>query len=120
MRKIVLALASVAALGLAIPTMTAPAEAREVVVIKKKHRHYHHDRGHHYGWYKNKHRHHHHSHHGGATVVISLNPLRGTKKWLRTFPGPLFFQCMSKATPVLRFASPLAPAARLTPRACPL
>jgi hypothetical protein len=36
MRKIVLALASVAALGLAIPAMTAPAEARDVVIIKKK------------------------------------------------------------------------------------
>jgi len=69
MRKIVLALASVAALGLAIPAMIAPAEARDVVIIKKKHRHYHHDRGHHYGWYKHRHHHHGHNHHGAKVVI---------------------------------------------------
>jgi hypothetical protein len=53
MRKIVLALASVAALGLALPAMSAPAEARDVVIIKKKKRHY--DRGNHYGWYRGNH-----------------------------------------------------------------
>jgi len=69
MRKIVLALASVAALGLAIPTVSSPADAREVVIIKKKKSHW--DRGHHYGWYKgrhygwdNQHRHH------GARVIV--------------------------------------------------
>ena len=62
MRKIVLALASVAALSLAIPAVTAPAEAREVVVIKHKKKH-HWNRGHHYGWYK-------HKNHHGAKVVI--------------------------------------------------
>jgi len=70
MRNVVLALASVAALGLAIPAMTAPAEAREVVVIKKKHRHYHHDRGHHYGWYKHRDHHRHHGGTVGAKVVV--------------------------------------------------
>jgi hypothetical protein len=64
MRKIVLALAAVAAFGLALPVASAPAEARDVVIIKK-HRHY--DRGHHYGWYKQRHRHHHRA---GATVIV--------------------------------------------------
>lgn len=72
MRKIVLTLASVAALGIALPVVTAPAaQARDVVVIKKKHRHW--DRGHHYGWYRGHHygwdRHRHHHRHG-ATVVV--------------------------------------------------
>ncbi len=53
MRKIVLALASVAALGLAIPVASSPADAREVVIIKKNKTHW--DRGHHYGWYKGHH-----------------------------------------------------------------
>ena len=73
MRKLVLTLAALAAVGLAVPVMTAPAEARDgtrVVVIKKKN---HWNRGHHYGWYK--HRHHHRGHYGhhhghGARVVI--------------------------------------------------
>jgi Ni/Co efflux regulator RcnB len=73
MRKIVLALAAVAALGLTLPMVTAPAEAhgaKKVVVIKKNH---HWNRGHHYGW--NKHRHHnnhghHYGHRHGATVVV--------------------------------------------------
>jgi hypothetical protein len=71
-RKIVLTLASVAALGIALPVVTAPAaQARDVVIIKKKHRHWnrhwdrHWDRGHHYGWYKHRHHHRH-----GATVVV--------------------------------------------------
>ena len=69
MRKIVLALASVAALGLALPVVSAPAEARDVVVIKK-------NKGHHYGWrnhraehvvvVKKRHRHHNH----GAAVIV--------------------------------------------------
>ena len=62
MRKIVLALASVAALGLALPVVSAPADARDVVIIKKKKKHW--DRGHHYGWYKKK------RHHHGATVIV--------------------------------------------------
>lgn len=71
MRRIVLALAAVAAVGLAVPVVTAPAEAAQVVVIKKKN---HWNRGHHYGW--NKHRHHQrhygyrHGHRSGAAVVI--------------------------------------------------
>jgi hypothetical protein len=66
MRKIVLALAAVAAFGIAMPVVSAPAEAREVVIIKKKKKWRHHyNRGHHYGWYKHK-RHHRH----GATVII--------------------------------------------------
>ena len=78
MRKVVLALASVAALGLAIPAMTAPAEARDVVIIKKKHRHHHYDRGHHYGWYKHRHYGHRdygHRHYGydrGASVGVVI------------------------------------------------
>jgi len=69
MRKIVLALASVAALGLAFPPVSSPADAREVVILQKKTSHW--DRGHHYGWYKgrhygwdNQHRHH------GARVIV--------------------------------------------------
>jgi len=68
MRKVILAFAALAVLGLALPAVSAPADAREVVVIKKKH---HWDRGHHYGWYKGRHygwaRHHRHH---GATVVV--------------------------------------------------
>ena len=68
MRKIVLALAAVAAFGLALPVASAPAVARDVVIIKKN-RHY--DRGHHYGWYKQRHRHHHRHHHrADATVIV--------------------------------------------------
>ena len=67
MRKIVLALAAVAAFGIAIPTFIAnPAEAREVVIIKKKHRdhgrHLGWYKGHHYGWYK-------HRRHGAHVIV---------------------------------------------------
>ena len=57
MRKIVLALAAVAAVGIAIPTFTStPAEAREVVVIKKHRDHGRHF-GRHYGWHKHRHFH---------------------------------------------------------------
>jgi hypothetical protein len=67
MRKIVLALAAVAAFGIAMPVVSTPAEAREVVIIKKKKKWKHHyNRGHHYGWYKNKHKRHRH----GATVIV--------------------------------------------------
>ena len=67
MRKIVLALAAVAAVGIAIPTFAStPAEARTVVVIKKNH----HNHGRHLGWYKHKRYHNHHHHHRGARVVI--------------------------------------------------
>jgi Ni/Co efflux regulator RcnB len=75
MRKIVLALAAVAAVGLAIPTFAAtPAEARDVIVINKN---MHRDHGRHYGWYKHRHhrhyhghRHHHGHHHHGPRVII--------------------------------------------------
>ena len=70
MRKIVLALAAVAAFGLALPVVAStPSDARDVVVIKKKH----HDRGLHRGHYKKKiviregRRQHRHS---GARVII--------------------------------------------------
>ena len=67
MRKIVLALAALAAFGLAVPVVSTPAEARDVVIIKKKkmkhHGHRGH-RGHHYGWQKKK------RHHRGATVIV--------------------------------------------------
>jgi hypothetical protein len=67
MRRIFLALAAVAAVGIAMPTFApSPADARTMVVIKKKHHRYHHNRGHHYGWYKHRRHHHHH----GARVVI--------------------------------------------------
>ncbi len=48
MRKLVIALSAIAAVGIAMPVMTGAAQA-ETIVIKKG------DRGHHYGW-----RHHHH------------------------------------------------------------
>jgi hypothetical protein len=72
MRKIVLALAAVAAFGLTVPVVSAPADAKtQVVVIKKKN---HWNRGHHYGWSKQRHhnRYHgyHHGHRNGATVVV--------------------------------------------------
>jgi hypothetical protein len=71
MRKIVLALAAIAAVGFSLPVVSAPAEAKKVVIIKKSHhahgRHYGWTRGHHYGW-RNKHMHHGHRH--GATVVV--------------------------------------------------
>jgi hypothetical protein len=76
MRKIVLALAATAAIGIALPVVTAPAEAHGVkkVVVIKKHRHW--DRGRHYGWDRRHYgwnRGHHHgwrNHHHGATVVV--------------------------------------------------
>ena len=47
MRKIALALAAIAAVGLTVPVASAPAEARtKVVIVHKKH---HWDRGRHYG-----------------------------------------------------------------------
>jgi len=70
MRKIVLALAAVAAFGLAIPVASSPADARDVIIIKKKKSHMHSDRGHHYGWHKKHHRHHHSDRRHGARVVI--------------------------------------------------
>ena len=70
MRKIVLALAAVAAIGIVIPTFAAtPAEAHTVIVTKKK---VHRDHGRHYGhnhygwdrrWQHRDHRHHHRHHH---------------------------------------------------------
>jgi hypothetical protein len=68
MRKLVIALAAVAAVGIALPTVTAtPADARDVVIIKKKHR----DHGRHLGWYKGKHYgwSKHHRHHGTRVIV---------------------------------------------------
>ncbi len=73
MRKLAIALAAVAAIGIAIPTFAAsPAEAHTVIVTKGKmtrdhdrhygDRHYGHN---HYGWNRNwqhRHRHHHHRH----------------------------------------------------------
>ena len=75
MRKVVLALAAVAAVGLAMPVFTAgPAEARDVIVIKKKHRdhgrHVGWHRGKHHGWAKHRHRHHSHQHHRGTHVTV--------------------------------------------------
>ena len=49
MRKIVLTLAALAAVGIALPAATTQPANAETVVIKK-------DRGHHYGW-RNHHRH---------------------------------------------------------------
>jgi len=64
MRKVVFALAAIAAVGIAIPSFTtSPAEARQVVVVKKK---MHRDHGRHYGWYKHRH----HRHHHGARVIV--------------------------------------------------
>jgi hypothetical protein len=69
MRKIVLALAAVAAFGLALPVVAStPSDARDVVVIKKKHRdhgrHLGWQRGKHYGWAKQSRRHH------GTKVIV--------------------------------------------------
>jgi hypothetical protein len=70
MRKLVLALAAFAAVGIALPTVTAtPADAREVVIIKKKHR----DHGRHYGWYRGNHygwAKHHRYHRPGTRVIV--------------------------------------------------
>jgi Spy/CpxP family protein refolding chaperone len=67
MRKIVLTLAALAAVGIALPVATQPASANTVVIKK--------DRGHHYGWRNHraervvivKKRHHHRNH--GAVIV---------------------------------------------------
>ena len=70
MRKIVLALAAIAAVGFTLPVVSAPAEAKKVVIIKKGHHaHGHHgwNRGHHYGWRNKQVR---HGHRHGATVVV--------------------------------------------------
>ena len=67
MRKIVLALAAVAAVGLALPVVSAPAEAAKRVVIIKKHRdhgrHLGWERGRHHGWAKQN------RHHGAKVIV---------------------------------------------------
>jgi Ni/Co efflux regulator RcnB len=70
MRKIVLALAAVAAVGLAVPVVTAPAEAHgyKKVVVIKNHRHW--DRGHHNGWNRGHHYGWRNNHHHGARVVV--------------------------------------------------
>ena len=68
MRKLVIALAAVAAVGIALPTFaSSPAEARDVVIIKKKHR----DHGRHLGWYKGQHYgwSKHHRHHNTRVIV---------------------------------------------------
>jgi hypothetical protein len=70
MRKIVLALAAVAAFGLALPVVAStPSDARDVVVIKKKHR----DHGWHRGHVKKKivirEGRRHHNRHGAAVVI---------------------------------------------------
>jgi len=57
MRKIMIALSALAAIGIAMPGMTGAAQAETKKIIIKKG-----DRGHHYGW-----RHHHHH---GTKVVI--------------------------------------------------
>ena len=69
MRKLVLTLAAVAAVGFALPVMSNPAEARDVVVIKR-------DRGYHHGWYRHRdrdwtfrHRHRDYDRHGPALIV---------------------------------------------------
>jgi hypothetical protein len=49
MRKFVLILGALAAIGFAVPTMTTSAEAQTVVIKKKG------DRGHHYGWDRDRH-----------------------------------------------------------------
>ena len=72
MRRIVLALAAVAAFGLAVPVVAStPADARDVVIIKKKHR----DHGWHRGHHRKKiivregRRHHHHHRHGARVII---------------------------------------------------
>jgi hypothetical protein len=70
MRRIFLAFAAVAVLGLAFPLVTVPAEAQDKVVVKtgsKHHRHMH--RGHRkVVVIKRGHRHHHHR--GHAKVIV--------------------------------------------------
>ena len=63
MRKIVLALAAVAAIGAAVPVVSSsPAEARAVLVNKYHHNHHSYSRyfgwfrGHHYGWFSHRRR----------------------------------------------------------------
>jgi Spy/CpxP family protein refolding chaperone len=68
MRKIVLTLAALAAVGIALPVATQPASANTVVIKK--------DRGHHYGWRNHRaervvivKKRHHHRNHGAAVIV---------------------------------------------------
>ena len=62
MHKIVLALAAVAAIGVAVPVFSSiPAEARAVFVNKHHNNHFYSRyfgwfRGHHYGWFSHRHR----------------------------------------------------------------
>ncbi len=72
MRKIVLALAAVAAIGIALPVAaTTPADAATVVIKKS-------NNGHHYGWRHRRDRvvvrdgwrHRQHRSHRGATIVV--------------------------------------------------
>jgi Ni/Co efflux regulator RcnB len=71
MRKIVLTLAALAAVGIALPVAATQPASAATVVIKK-------DRGHHYGW-RNHHRdrvvvvkQRHHREHRGATVGVQV------------------------------------------------
>lgn len=75
MRKIALTFAAFAALGVALPAVSSPASARDIVVIKKHRdhgwRHHGWHRGHHYGWSNHHHwRSHSHGHRHGATIVV--------------------------------------------------
>jgi len=72
MRKVLLSLAALAALGIALPAVSGTVDAREVVIIKKKHHHW--DRDDHRGWDRGRHegwRHHHD--HDRNRVVIRAN-----------------------------------------------
>lgn len=62
MRRIILTLAALAAVGIAVPVASNTASAREVVIIKK-----HRDHGRHLGWI---HRHEGWRHHDRDRVVI--------------------------------------------------
>jgi Spy/CpxP family protein refolding chaperone len=67
MRKLVLTLAALAAVGIALPVATQPASAGTVVIKK--------DRGHHYGWRNHRAqkvvivKKRHHRNHGAAVIV---------------------------------------------------
>jgi len=78
MRKIILTLAALAAVGIALPAATNSASAETVVIKKDRGHHYGWDRGHHYGWRNHRaervvvvKKRHYREHHG-ATVGVQV------------------------------------------------
>jgi hypothetical protein len=68
MRKIIMAFAALATVGLAVPALTSQANARTVIIKEGHHGWHHHHRWHrHHGWHRGWH---HRHHHNGDRIII--------------------------------------------------